>query len=521
MTSDQASAAGTPKLSREKLSNAFPLGVALGLFLSCWNSRHDFVFAINPPIEVQFLSCTASFLGIMAAGLFVLFRRKGAGSRSTEQLQRDFLVICALQIICTVLITQTAETPAWVVSGVSQVVMSAASFVGCALLVSSQREGRVGMVLSVAIGLILFAFVTMLIVAPLIWFSRSASSLFDTARNLCAALMLLLPLAACAVAIKITRLSGETKGAAKGLGEKEPVGKSFPGVSGRWSAFAFISKTPWQLIYHASVYFFTFGVMHVLASGVVEVPTDKLVPVYLGDIAGALLFAAAFLLRTAPNQTQAIWPRIRAIVFPLFIASIALLPIVNVQGIVLCDLLSECAFSCYCGVFVIAIMEVAGKTRAPLPLVMGWAMVLAGLALALGTIAGNLIKFNPQLGTWLYSILVFSFFILLSSATLWMGNDRTISLVWGMEKKLPAKRHAQLDAKRKVEAAREKYQLTPREADILRYLVDGRSIADIVETEMVSINTIRTHVSSVHRKMDAHSNAEVVRIVNRVLDEEG
>lgn len=57
--------------------------------------------------------------------------------------------------------------------------------------------------------------------------------------------------------------------------------------------------------------------------------------------------------------------------------------------------------------------------------------------------------------------------------------------------------------------------LSARERDVLTLLVDGRSRAQIADTLYLSINTVRSHVRSVLRKLDVHSSLEAVGIALR------
>lgn len=57
--------------------------------------------------------------------------------------------------------------------------------------------------------------------------------------------------------------------------------------------------------------------------------------------------------------------------------------------------------------------------------------------------------------------------------------------------------------------------LSPRERDVLTLLVDGRSRAQIAELLYLSINTVRSHVRTVLRKLEVHSSLEAVGVALR------
>jgi DNA-binding NarL/FixJ family response regulator len=52
--------------------------------------------------------------------------------------------------------------------------------------------------------------------------------------------------------------------------------------------------------------------------------------------------------------------------------------------------------------------------------------------------------------------------------------------------------------------------LTPRELDVLRCLVQGKSYKAVARALDVSIDTVRSHIRSVYRKLQVHSVAEAV-----------
>ncbi len=60
-----------------------------------------------------------------------------------------------------------------------------------------------------------------------------------------------------------------------------------------------------------------------------------------------------------------------------------------------------------------------------------------------------------------------------------------------------------------------RFNLTPREVEVLALLADGLSTADLSQRFGVSIHTIRNHVQSVLRRLGAHSKLEAVAIARR------
>jgi DNA-binding NarL/FixJ family response regulator len=58
-------------------------------------------------------------------------------------------------------------------------------------------------------------------------------------------------------------------------------------------------------------------------------------------------------------------------------------------------------------------------------------------------------------------------------------------------------------------------QLSPREREVFDLIVQSRSNREIATYLCISIKTVETHRSSINRKLDAHSTADLVRIAAR------
>jgi len=58
-------------------------------------------------------------------------------------------------------------------------------------------------------------------------------------------------------------------------------------------------------------------------------------------------------------------------------------------------------------------------------------------------------------------------------------------------------------------------QLSRREVEVLRYLAEGLSTAEVCARMNLSVNTVRNHVQSVIRRLGAHSKLEAVAIAQR------
>lgn len=61
-----------------------------------------------------------------------------------------------------------------------------------------------------------------------------------------------------------------------------------------------------------------------------------------------------------------------------------------------------------------------------------------------------------------------------------------------------------------AEVLQEDYNLTPKEKELLECLVDGKSYKMIADKMSISIETVKTHIKSVYRKLHVNSSHEAV-----------
>jgi DNA-binding CsgD family transcriptional regulator len=70
----------------------------------------------------------------------------------------------------------------------------------------------------------------------------------------------------------------------------------------------------------------------------------------------------------------------------------------------------------------------------------------------------------------------------------------------------------------RLEQIAQTHHLTARETEILAYIVQGRTLPEISERLMVSLNTVRTHYGHVYQKLDAHKKGEVLDLFEQGFD---
>jgi DNA-binding CsgD family transcriptional regulator len=65
------------------------------------------------------------------------------------------------------------------------------------------------------------------------------------------------------------------------------------------------------------------------------------------------------------------------------------------------------------------------------------------------------------------------------------------------------------------------YKLSPRETDILTYLIRGRNAKYICEKLIISEHTVKSHIYSIYLKTDIHSQQKLMDLVEELPVETG
>ena len=72
----------------------------------------------------------------------------------------------------------------------------------------------------------------------------------------------------------------------------------------------------------------------------------------------------------------------------------------------------------------------------------------------------------------------------------------------------------QLTLEARCEAAAKRFRLSPRESDVLAYVVRGRNASHISEKLFISESTVKTHMSNLYKKCGVHSQQELIDLID-------
>jgi DNA-binding NarL/FixJ family response regulator len=67
-----------------------------------------------------------------------------------------------------------------------------------------------------------------------------------------------------------------------------------------------------------------------------------------------------------------------------------------------------------------------------------------------------------------------------------------------------------LSFRRKCATVSSQYRLSPRESEVIEYLIRGRNAKHVAEKLYISESTAKTHISNIYRKVGVHSQQELL-----------
>lgn len=446
---------------------------SIGIYFAWWNLYHDEGFLFVDSHVNQVLSCIACYGGALVACAAIDGLRKHWEGRE----RRWLVIILGVQLVF---------------GGI---------FYGVIAARTEMAVGAVQLVLGATFFAVLFFLMRQLASLPL----RQAALLIALGVGVygaleCAlwAITMIAPLLPLRIVVHLVLLGSGFATAWAAIGKDDLSSEEQPPCEP--------ATVPAQLVLHTGAYWLVFGMTHALASGVVPIGHDKLLPCYMGSIVAATLFYLVF----ARNEYAGkLWPKVRACIFPLTMLSFLLLPFAN-SGFAFVSIgFAQCAMDTYLAFYLLATLTVARKIRWCFTRTAVAAVVIAVPFVIAGVVAVDVLRLTLPLSPLLYNMLSVLTFVLLVAGTFWVGDDRRADLVWGLEKKLTPKRFEDKETAERCAKAAEKFGLTKREGEILLALAQGQNAAAIAEAEVISLNTARTHISRIHRKMDVHNQQEL------------
>ena len=265
---------------------------------------------------------------------------------------------------------------------------------------------------------------------------------------------------------------------------------------------------PWQLAAHLVIYGCVFGVLHILEGLTATGPYSINVGVFLGCIIAALIFLFMFARAVGSGE---IWSKMRSTVFPLVIIGYLLIPLASTSDVALS--FTEAGGMLYLSILCYGCLALMDRTAVAGPAIVAWALLLYSVGEALGVVMAG----SQGPSSWMegdsYAMVSVAIVLALTAATFWVASDEQVRKLWGLRRDMSPRRFNDAIVAARVELLSERYSLTPREADVLRFVANGRRAPEMADEMGVSQDTVRTHLKHLYSKPSAHSYAEVARIL--------
>lgn len=277
----------------------------------------------------------------------------------------------------------------------------------------------------------------------------------------------------------------------------------------------------WTFAKEVEPSFFMFGITFGMTFAWLFKTNDTLVFAGLMAIApGAFVIALLSVLRVHLEVTVML-----RILLCVCVASCIFMPLANEQGRLVCSLVVIAAWAMFTTLNY-SFMIKKSVVRRDVPLfrqaparlaVPQLGFVLGWLAIYLGTMAFGA---GSEQFAWIRStvgivlVVTFMLFFPIHEHHTMDGEPATTSD--GSYLQLTEKEAWSL----RIRTVVDRYQLTPREEEILRYLARGRNTAYIQEKLVVSPHTVKSHVYNIYKKLDVHSQQQLIDLVDFAALEE-
>ncbi len=261
--------------------------------------------------------------------------------------------------------------------------------------------------------------------------------------------------------------------------------------------------------FHLIVYGLVFGMLHILEGVVQTGPFSVNLGVFWGCLIAVALFYGLYVRGAAGSHE--IWSKMRSAVFPLVIVGYLLIPLAAGSDLALS--FTEAGGLLYVAILFFACASLMWRTYVAAPVIVCWVLLLYSVGEAGGVLA--MVAVDPtQLvegkGYYGFSVAIVLF---LTAATFWVGSDEQIRKLWGLRRDMSPRRFNDAIVRARVALLTRQYNLTPREADVLAYVANGRRAPEMADDMGVSRDTVRTHLKHLYTKLDVHSYADAARVV--------
>lgn len=155
-------------------------------------------------------------------------------------------------------------------------------------------------------------------------------------------------------------------------------------------------------------------------------------------------------------------------------------------------------------------------TKLPAALLFSCSLLCTNAAQLAGTLVGMLNAHTLGQGDLALTAVALVAVYLVAMVSMFLFKDRTLQGEgFELEEAVPQSEQQGDALEARCASVAESHGFTPREAEILVHLGQGRTARAISERLVVSENTVKYHIKSIYQKLDVHSRDEVIDLIER------
>lgn len=254
-----------------------------------------------------------------------------------------------------------------------------------------------------------------------------------------------------------------------------------------------------------------YGIIDMAATGTSEQLETSILISQTGGIAAAAVFLAYFRFRKSSSTT-----RVTNGVLGLLATGILLLPFLPATYAIALNVCAASGWKLVMLLLFYLVISTFSENRKLLIAAIALAYALPRFGLFLGMRVGDVA--NVGSGDFLRTIAVAFFLLYLILMVVWVANSHERKRAEGLARTADAKleqlARMQSDLrKQRCDELAGQYGLTPREAEIMFLLSQGRDAVFIAETLFLSRNTVKSYQKNVYAKLGVHSKQEIIDLV--------
>ena len=310
----------------------------------------------------------------------------------------------------------------------------------------------------------------------------------------------MLPAASCAAFVLSTRYHAASEASVEQ--QKEP--ENLRAYAQNSSAHLSFTRPLAKMTIGLALYSFAFS----LYLGIAALGGNSFSKAYIVEPTSAVALAAIALLAFRFAQTTTPYALYR-IVAPLFGVGFALLalhvqPLIAGLFVTLGYLTFEVlSYNDFC--------NIVKASDASLFKTIAFARLVNSLGMLVGWAAGFALSPHLQAADPSELLAVFALLVVLLTATLaFTDKDRVMMLSIADDRAVQESEESLPDRETAMATFAQRVSLSPRETEVLGYLLAGRTTSFAAEKLFVAESTVRAHVHNIYRKADVHSRMELL-----------